>query len=188
MRPPLLAFAAAAMLAGLPASARPVPPVLPPPAAWCEALLPVDAITAALGRPVPGLARRTILALPEDAGRCARRYAIGDNPFSDELIVRVTPARDRAGARATLARLRAEAEAGRVFGLSTPEGLGAGALHLRRPDPLASHRVAFVVAFARDAHVVELAYHSVDDGQRNKFIQASDELVPIARGLAERWP
>lgn len=182
------AIVAAAAFVAFAATARPLPPALPTPSAWCDALLPVDAIPAALGRPVPGLARRTILALPEEAGRCARRYAIGDNPFSDELIVRVSPARDPAGARATLARLRRDAERGRVFGLSTPDGLGAGALHLRRPDPLASHRMAFEVAFARGAHVIELQYHNVDDGQPNTFIQASAELLPIARGIAERWP
>ncbi|GIX37205.1 MAG: hypothetical protein KatS3mg127_0444 [Silanimonas sp.] len=176
-----------AALAVLGASSLAAAP-LPPPAAWCEALLPVAAIPAALGRPVPGLARRTILAVPENDRQCARRYAIGNNPFGDELIVRVTPARDASGARGTLQRLRREAERGRVFGLSSPEGLGAGAVHFRRPDPLADHRMAFVVAFARGAHVVELTYHNVDNGKSDTFIQASAELEPIARGLLERWP
>lgn len=156
------------------------------PSAWCDALFPVADITAAVGDArAAGVARRASGVLPEDARRCSRIYSIGDDRFSDELVFMVSPARDAAGAVATINSMARETGV-RRFGLSRPEALGASAVHFRQPDPLSERRMEFNVSFALGDRVVELRYFSVDDAKRNKFIQASSEIEAIARRIAER--
>ena len=156
------------------------------PSAWCDALIPVEDIAAVIGADrAAGIARRASGVVPEDDRRCSRIYSIGDDRFSDELVFMASPARDAAGAVATVNRMARETGV-RRFGLSRPEGLGASAVHFRQPDPLASHRMEFNVSFALGDRVVELRYFNVDDAKRNKFLQASSELEAIARRVAER--
>ncbi|KFN46165.1 hypothetical protein N787_11405 [Arenimonas metalli CF5-1] len=169
------------MLAGAALSAQAAEP-----SAWCDALFPVDDIAAVIGADrAAGIARRASGVVPEDDRRCSRIYSIGDDRFSDELVFMVSPARDAAGAVATVDRMARDTGV-RRFGLSRPEGIGASAVHFRQPDPLASHRMEFNVSFALGNRVVELRYFSVDDAKRNKFLQASSELEAIARRIAER--
>lgn len=156
------------------------------PSPWCDALLPVSAIADAVRQDTAGLSRRASGVIAEDARRCNRVYSIGDNRFSDELIVLVTPARDAAAARADIARIIREARVENYFGLAQPAALGDAAVSFIRPDPLSSHRVEFNVSFAVDGQVFELKYQNVDDGQHNKFVQSLDEVVAIARGVAAR--
>lgn len=154
------------------------------PSAFCDRLLPVAAIPASLGRAVPGLQRRATGVVREDARHCNRLYSIGEDRFSDELIVLVSPARDAAGARATVQRMAREARGAHYFGLSRPEGIGDAAVHYRRRDPLGASRMELNVSFALGDLVVELKYQNVDDGKRNKFVQSSDELIALARRVA----
>jgi hypothetical protein len=179
--PRFAASLAAVWLASAAPSARAAEP-----SAWCDALFPVDDIAAVIGgERAAGIARRASGVVAEDARHCSRIYSIGDDRFSDELVFMVSPARDAAGAVATVNRMARETGV-RRFGLSRPEGLGASAVHFRQPDPLASHRMEFNVSFALGDRVVELRYFNVDDAKRNKFIQASSELEAIARRIAER--
>ena len=157
-----------------------------PPSARCDALLPVSAIAAAVAADTARLAREATGVIAEDDRHCHRRYRIGATPASDELIFMVSPARDPAAARAAIAAMAREAQADHDYGLSRPEGLGDAAVHFRRRDPLSSRRMGLHVAFALDDLVVELGYHNVDDGERNKFVQASAEVEAIARGVASR--
>ena len=182
-----MSSAGAAAALGLAALVGVVAPALArdrTPSAFCDRLLPVAAIPAALGRPVPGLQRRATGLIREDAHRCNRIYSIGQDRFSDELIVLVSPARDAAGARATVQRMAREARGAHYFGLSRPEGIGDAAVHYRRRDPLSEARMELNVSFALGDLVVELKYQNVDDGKRNKFVQSSDELIALARRVA----
>lgn len=154
------------------------------PSAFCDRLLPVATVSDSLGRAVPGLQRRATGVVREDARHCNRIYAIGQDRFSDELIVLVSPARDAAGARATVQRMAREARGAHYFGLSRPEGIGDAAVHYRRRDPLNDARMELNVSFALGDLVVELKYQNVDDGKRNKFVQSSDELIALARRVA----
>jgi hypothetical protein len=172
---------AAALLAAAAMSAQAAEP-----SAWCDALFPVGDIAAVVGADrAAGIARRASGVVAEDARHCSRLYSIGDDRFSDELVFMVSPARDAAGAVATVDRMARETGV-RRFGLSRPEGIGATAVHFRQPDPLSERRMEFNVSFALGDRVVELRYFSVDDAKRNKFIQASSELEAIARRIAER--
>ena len=154
------------------------------PSAFCDRLLPVETIPASLGRAVPGLQRRATGVVREDTRHCNRLYSIGEDRFSDELIVLVSPARNAAGARATVQRMAREARGAHYFGLSRPEGIGDAAVHYRRRDPLNDARMELNVSFALGDLVVELKYQNVDDGKRNKFVQSSDELIALARRVA----
>ncbi len=154
------------------------------PSSFCDRLLPVATVSDSLGRAVPGLQRRATGVVREDARHCNRIYAIGQDRFSDELIVLVSPARDAAGARATVQRMAREARGAHYFGLSRPEGIGDAAVHYRRRDPLNDARMELNVSFALGDLVVELKYQNVDDGKRNKFVQSSDELIDLARRVA----
>lgn len=154
------------------------------PSAFCDRLLPVATIPDALGRAVPGLQRRATGVVREDASHCNRIYSIGNDRFSDELIVLVSPARTGEGARATVAGMAREARDAGYFGLSRPEGLGDAAVHYRRRDPLRDARMELNVSFVLGTQVVELKYQNVDDGKRNKFVQSSDELIALARRIA----
>jgi hypothetical protein len=156
------------------------------PSPWCDALLPVSAIADAVRQDTTGLSRRASGFIAENARRCSRIYSIGDNRFSDELIVLVTPARDAAAARADIARIIREARVENYFGLSHPASLGDAEVRFIRPDPLSGHRVEFNVSFAIGGQVFELKYQNVDDGRHNKFVQSIDEVVAIARGVAAR--
>ena len=177
----LAARLAIGLLAGAALSAQAADP-----SAWCDALFPAADVAAVVGAErASGVARRASGVVPEDARHCSRIYSIGDDRFSDELVFMVSPARDAAGAVATVDRMARETGV-RRFGLSRPEGLGAAAVHFRQPDPLASHRMEFNVSFALGDRVVELRYFNVDDAKLNKFIQASSELEAIARRIVER--
>ncbi|KAA2284084.1 hypothetical protein [Arenimonas fontis] len=156
------------------------------PSAWCDALFPVSDIAAAIGGArAAGVERRASGVVAEDDRHCSRIYSQGGDRFSDELVFMVSPARDAAGAVATINAMARE-DGSRRFGLSRPEGLGSAAVHFRKPDPLADHRMEFNVSFALGDRVIELRYFNVDDGKRNKFLQASSELEAIARRIAER--
>lgn len=176
--------AAALGLAALVGVVAPAPARDRTPSAFCDRLLPVAVIPAALGRPVPDLQRRATGLIREDAHRCNRIYSIGEDRFSDELIVLVSPARNAAAARATVQRMAREARGAHDSGLSRPEGIGDAAVHYRRRDPLAAARMELNVSFALGVLVVALKYQNVDDGKRNKFVQASDELIALARRIA----
>ncbi|MBB1061842.1 hypothetical protein [Marilutibacter spongiae] len=156
------------------------------PSAWCDRLLPVAAIAEAVGASSTGLERVATGVVAEDDRHCHRRYRIGQVPASDELILMVTPARDAGAARAAVDGMARDATAAHYFGLSRPTGLGDAAVHYRRRDPLSEARMGLHVNFAMSGQVVELAYHNVDDGERNKFVQASSEVEAIARGIAAR--
>lgn len=156
------------------------------PSPWCDALFPVADIAAVIGAArADGIERRASGVVAEDGRHCSRIYSIGGDRFSDELVFMVSPARDAAGAVATIDAMARE-DGSRRFGLSRPEGLGAAAVHFRKPDPLADHRMEFNVSFALGDRVLELRYFNVDDGKLNKFLQASSELEAIARRIAER--
>lgn len=162
------------------------PAVSAEPSAWCDALFPVDDIAAVIGAErAASIARRASGVVAEDERHCSRIYSIGEDRFSDELVVMVSPARDAAGAVRTIDSI-ARGDGGRRFGESRPAGIGSAAVHFRQPDPLSSMRMEFNVSFALDDRVVELRYFNVDDGKRNKFLQASSELEAIARRIAER--
>lgn len=156
------------------------------PSAWCDALFPVEEIAAVVGAErSAGVARRASGVVAEDTRHCSRIYSIGDDRFSDELVFMVSPARDAAGAVATIDSMARETGV-RRFGLSRPEGIGASAVHFRQPDPLSERRLEMNVSFALGDRVIELRYFNVDDAKRNKFIQASSELEAIARRIGER--
>lgn len=154
------------------------------PSAFCDRLLPVATIPDSLGRAVPGLQRRATGVVREDARHCNRIYSIGEDRFSDELIVLVSPARNAAAARSTVQRMAGDARGAHYFGLSRPAGIGDAAVHYRRRDPLNDARMELNVSFALGPLVIELKYQNVDDGKRNKFVQGSDELIALARRIA----
>lgn len=156
------------------------------PSAWCDALFPVDDLAAVIGAErAAGITRRASGVVAEDDRHCSRIYSIGEDRFSDELVFMVSPARDAAGAVRTVESI-ARGDGGRRFGESRPAGIGSAAAHFRQPDPLSSMRMEFNVSFALEDRVIELRYFNVDDGKRNKFLQASSELEAIARRIAER--
>lgn len=155
------------------------------PSAWCDALFPLSDIAAVIGETrAAGIERRASGVVPEDERHCSRIYSQGEDRFSDELVFMTSPARDAAGATSTIEAMARDGA--RHFGFSRPAGVGQAAVHFRKPDPLSDRRMEFNVSFALGDRVVELRYFSVDDGKRNKFLQASSELEAIARRIAER--
>lgn len=153
------------------------------PSAWCDRVLPLDTLRSVLGPEAARVERRATGVVPEGEGRCNRIYSIGRDPFSDELILLVSGARDAAGARRSLDRIAADVI--NPFGLERPEGIGDAAVHYRANDPL--RRAAFHtnVSFAVGDRVFELKYVNVDDGKDNVFVFNSEQMLALARSVAE---
>lgn len=153
------------------------------PSAWCDRVLPLETLRSVLGPEAARVERRATGVVPEGEGRCNRIYSIGRDPFSDELILLVSGERNSAVARRSLDRIAGDVV--NPFGLSRPEGIGDAAVHYRANDPL--RRAAFHtnVSFAVGDRVFELKYINVDDGQDNKFVFNSEQMLALARRIAE---
>lgn len=153
------------------------------PGAWCDRVLPLETVRDVLGPEAARVERRATGVVPEGEGRCNRIYSIGRDPFSDELILLVSGARNSVVARRSLDRIAADVLD--PFSLERPAGIGDAAVHYRANDPL--RRAAFHtnVSFAVGDRVFELTYINVDDGQDNTFVFNSEQMLALARRIAE---
>ncbi|TDQ49129.1 hypothetical protein [Permianibacter aggregans] len=150
----------------------------------CEQLLTPADLHNALGEKARAIVSKPSGVVQETGGRCSRLFAMGQfDRFSDELILMVSPANSVDSAKATVERMANDAK--KYFGFSRP-AIGDNAVHYRRLDPLNDARMGMHIHFSVGKYVVELTYHNVDDGKRNKFVIESKELEPLATLLAKR--
>ena len=150
----------------------------------CEQLLTPADLRSVLGEKAQTIVTKPSGVVRETGGRCSRLFAKGQfDRFSDEMILMISPANSADSAKATIDRMAKDAK--KYFGFSRP-AIGDNAVHYRRLDPLNDARMGMHVNFSVGKYVVELAYHNVDDGKRNKFVIESKELEPVALLLAKR--